>query len=158
MSKVKIYSRFNVPESAAVEFGESCTQQHFKDECDINNIVRSYKVKEPPPPCFFDDCTVTDLQQAYALSDDISERFMMLPSDVRARFNHNPLELLNFVGNSDNVTVARELGLLKPEPKKEASIPVPADLGKAISLDSATKKDVSSTAGVQDNATHQLLT
>lgn len=151
MSKVKIYSRFNVPESLAVEFGESCTQQHFKDECDINNIIKSYKAKEPPPLCYFDDCTVTDLQQAYALSDDVSERFMMLPSDIRAKFNHNPLELLHFVGNSDNAAVARELGLLKPEPPKTPVPPVAVGAIDNVNV-SAPENTVTSTAGVQGNA------
>lgn len=156
MSKIKIYSRFNVPESIAVEFGESCTQQHFKDECDINNIVKSYKAKEPPPPCYFDDCTVTDLQQAYALSDDISERFAMLPSDIRAKFNHNPLELLHFVGNVDNVTAARELGLLKPEPSKtssEHSVIVDDNVNLQTS-----SNPVTSTTGVQENVTPPVTT
>ena len=125
--QTKIYSRFSTPDSAPVQFGASMTQQHFKDECDINNIVMSYRGKIPASdePAYFMDCTVTDLQSAYQIAENIGSRFESLDSDVRAKFNNNPLELLEFVHNSDNKTAAIELGLLpKPEPVLE-STPVP---------------------------------
>lgn len=124
--QTKIYSRFSTPDSPAVEFGPSMTQQHFKDECDINVILKSYRGKIPAStePAFFMDCTVNDLQSAYEIAEDIGARFDSLDSEVRARFNNNPLELLEFVHNADNQTVAIELGLLpKPEP---APTPEPA--------------------------------
>lgn len=124
--QTRIYSRFSTPDSAPVEFGVSMTQQHFKDECDINNILRSYHGKIPASeePAFFMDCTVNDLQSAYEIAEDIGARFDSLDSEVRARFNNNPLELLEFVHNADNETAAIELGLLpKPVPAPE---PVPA--------------------------------
>ena len=126
--QTKIYSRFSTPDSPAVEFGPSVTQQHFKDECDINVILRSYRGKIPAStePAFFMDCTVNDLQSAYAIAEDIGARFDSLDSEVRARFNNNPLELLEFVHNADNETAAIELGLLpKPEPVP-APEPAPA--------------------------------
>lgn len=120
--QTRIYSRFSTPDSPAVEFGESMTQQHFKDECDINNILRSYRGKIPASeePAFFMDCTVNDLQSAYAMAEDIGARFDSLDSEVRAKFNNNPLELLEFVHNADNQTAAIELGLL-PKPVSEVS-------------------------------------
>ena len=123
--QTKIYSRFSTPDSPAVEFGESMTQQHFKDECDINNILKSYRGKIPASeePAFFMDCTVNDLQSAYEIAEDIGSRFDSLDSEVRARFNNNPLELLEFVHNADNETAAIELGLL---PKPESAPPVVA--------------------------------
>ena len=126
--QTKIYSRFSTPDSPAFEFGPSVTQQHFKDECDINVILRSYRGKIPAStePAFFMDCTVNDLQSAYAIAEDIGARFDSLDSEVRARFNNNPLELLEFVHNADNETAAIELGLLpKPEPVP-APEPAPA--------------------------------
>ena len=134
--QTKIYSRFSTPDSPALEFGESMTQQHFKDECDINNILKSYRGKIPAStePAFFMDCTVNDLQSAYEIAEDIGARFDSLDSEVRARFNNNPLELLEFVHNADNETAAIELGLLpKPEPAPsvvahpaQSTEPVPA--------------------------------
>lgn len=120
----KIYSRFSTPDSLPVEFGASMTQQHFKDECDINNILKSYRGKIPSSqePAFFMDCTVNDLQSAYSIAEDIGLRFASLDSEVRAKFNNNPLELLEFVHNADNQTAAIELGLLpKPEVTPSAS-------------------------------------
>lgn len=124
--QTKIYSRFSTPDSSAVEFGPSMTQQHFKDECDINVILKSYRGKIPAStePAFFTDCTVNDLQSAYEIAEDIGARFDSLDSEVRAKFNNNPLDLLEFVHNSDNETAAIELGLLpKPEP---APAPAPS--------------------------------
>lgn len=121
--QTKIYSRFSTPDSPAVEFGVSMTQQHFKEECDINNIMKSYRGKIPASdePAYFMDCTVTDLQSAYEVADSIGARFDSLDSEVRARFNNNPLELLEFVHNADNQTAAIELGLLpKPAPAPES--------------------------------------
>lgn len=128
--QTRIYSRFSTPDSAPVEFGISMTQQHFKDECDINNILKSYRGKIPASeePAFFMDCTVNDLQSAYSIAEDIGSRFDSLDSEVRAKFNNNPLELLEFVHNADNQTAAIELGLLpKPAPVEPAPVePAPA--------------------------------
>ena len=123
----KFFSRFSTPDSLAIEFGASMTQQHFKDECDINNILRSYRGKIPASeePAFFMDCTVTDLQSAYSIAEDIGSRFASLNSEVRAKFNNNPLELLEFVHNADNQTAAIELGLL-PKPEPAPAGPAPA--------------------------------
>lgn len=126
--QTKIYSRFSSPDSPAVEFGVSMTQQHFKDECDINNILKSYRGKVPSAdePAYFMDCTVKDLQSAYEVAEDIGARFDSLDSEVRARFNNNPLELLDFVHNADNQTAAMELGLLpKPAPPPSEEVPAP---------------------------------
>lgn len=132
--QTKIYSRFSTPDSPAVEFGVSMTQQHFKDECDINNILKAYRGKVPASdePAFFMDCTVNDLQSAYEIAEDIGSRFDSLDSEVRAKFNNNPLELLEFVHNADNQTAAVELGLLpKPEPAPEPA-PTPASAPEAV--------------------------
>ena len=124
--QTRIYSRFSAPDSAPVEFGVSMTQQHFKDECDINNILKSYRGKIPASeePAFFMDCTVNDLQSAYSIAEDIGSRFDSLDSEVRAKFNNNPLELLEFVHNADNQTAAIELGLL-PKPTPVEPTPAP---------------------------------
>lgn len=123
--QTRIYSRFSTPDSAPVEFGVSMTQQHFKDECDINNILKFYRGKIPASeePAFFMDCTVSDLQSAYSIAEDIGSRFDSLDSEVRAKFNNNPLELLEFVHNADNQTAAIELGLL-PKSTAVESTPV----------------------------------
>lgn len=128
MAKIKIHSRYDVPASQAVVFGPSMTQQHFKDECDINNIIRSYRAVEPPSGGVFGDFTVTDLQAAYELSDSVHERFMSLPSDIRQKFNNNPLELAAFVNNVDNQTAAIEMGLLPAESAEVPETTVPENI------------------------------
>ena len=40
---MEFFSRYHPAPSLSVEFDESMTQQHFRDECDINSIIRRYQ-------------------------------------------------------------------------------------------------------------------
>lgn len=110
---MKIFSRFDVPPSSGITCGDGLTQQHFKDECDINNILRNYvpPVNNVPPPVF-GDFTTSDLMSAYDIVRRASSNFDALDSNIRARFNNNPVELMQFLENEKNREEAVQLGLL----------------------------------------------
>lgn len=110
---MKIFSRFDVPPSCGISCGDGLTQQHFKDECDINNILRNYvpPVNNVPPPVF-GDFTTSDLMTAYDIVRSASSNFDALDSNIRARFNNNPVELMQFLENEKNREEAIQLGLL----------------------------------------------
>lgn len=110
---MKIFSRFDVPPSSGITCGDGLTQQHFKDECDINNILRNYvpPVNNVPPPVF-GDFTTSDLMSAYDIVRSASSNFDALDSNIRARFNNNPVELMQFLENEKNREEAVQLGLL----------------------------------------------
>lgn len=97
--------------------GESLTQQSFKEEADINNIVDRYiRTGQFEPghrtPIFADFSEITSYQDAVECIQDSQENFQNLPSEVRERFGNNPAELFDFMCNEENLSEAAELGLI----------------------------------------------
>lgn len=116
---MEFYTRYNPPASPEVEFNEpSMTEQHFKDECDINNIVKSFQATGVLPqgnrePLFADFSEFpTDLQSSQQYFDDAAARFMELPATLRREFDNDPVKLLAFLQDENNRDRAIQLGLV----------------------------------------------
>lgn len=97
--------------------GETLTQQEFKDECDINVIMRRYARSGQLPQLnlqgvYGDFSEVPDYMEALNTVLHAQESFSDLPSELRERFNHNPGALLQFLGNPSNREEAIKLGLV----------------------------------------------
>lgn len=108
---------------------ESLTQQQFKEEADINTIVRRFGItgqmpENPRVPHYGDFTEVTDYQTALNAVRAAEEAFLALPAAVRAEFNNDPQLLLEAVEDPRNLDRLRELGLANPA-KVEAP-PAPA--------------------------------
>ena len=113
-----------------IEFTEpSATKQSFKDEVNINNILKRYtqtgEIDLKPQALPFTDCT-----QAKSFSDmcsQISEAenyFMSLPAEVREEFDNDVIEFVDFMSDDNNLEEAYEMGILsKPE-----ELPVESDV------------------------------
>jgi len=102
----------------------SLAQQHFKDETDINNILRQFNItgllpQSPLSPRYGDFTGISDYQSALNAVIAAESEFEGLPAQIRARFNNNPEELINFLENSSNKDEAIALGLI---PTPEASV------------------------------------
>lgn len=96
----------------------SRTQQNFKDQVDINLIMKRWLKTGVMP--------VSDVSGLYygdftgdndymSLSNKLiraEESFMNLPAQVRKRFDNNPAELLAFVSDKANLEEAISLGLV----------------------------------------------
>ena len=97
------YSKSDNSVSNASNTGEKLvTKQSFKDECDINNIVRRFGVTGQMPVAdmramYGEFDTITDYQSALNKVMDADKAFMTVPSDIRARFNNNPAEYMRFL-------------------------------------------------------------
>lgn len=99
---------------------EDRTKQSFKGEADINNIMARYQKtgvldfaqKHEPQ---YGDVTGLDYEAGMQAIATAKSMFADLPSSVRARFQNDPREFLDFVQDTRNRDEARELGLLKPE-------------------------------------------
>jgi len=114
--------------AASNESGLRCedatrTQQHFKDETDINNILRMFNItgqlpKKAITPQYGDFSGVLDYHTALNAVIAADGEFMTLPANLRARFDNDPQELIEFLNNPENKEEAIKLGLLK---KSEAS-------------------------------------
>jgi len=115
-------------DAASNESGLRCedatrTQQHFKDETDINNILRQFNItgqlpKKAITPQYGDFSGVLDYHTALNAVIAAESEFMTLPATLRARFDNDPAELVEFLNNPENKSEAQELGLLN---KTEAS-------------------------------------
>jgi len=99
----------------------SLAQQHFKDECDINNILRQFNVTGLLPettisPRYGDFSGITDYHTALNQVIAAENEFMALPATLRARFENDPALLIEFLENPENKNEAIKLGLVnKPE-------------------------------------------
>lgn len=95
----------------------SLTQQQFKEECDINEIVRRFGLTGKVPETFQapvsgDFTGVTDFHSAMLAVRRAEEAFMELPGELRERFNHDPGRLIAFLEDGRNLEEARKLGLV----------------------------------------------
>ncbi|WNK12788.1 MAG: internal scaffolding protein [Microvirus sp.] len=100
---------------------ESLVQQQFAEETNINEIVRRFGITHELPhnprmPSYGDFTGVTDFQSALHAVQQAENDFAQLPAAVRARFQNDPQELLQFISDDRNRPEAETLGLVKPKP------------------------------------------
>jgi len=105
----------------------SLAQQHMKDECDINVIVERFGVtgqipQTPIEPSYGDFSGVTDYHTAMNKIKAADAAFMALPAKLRAKFDHDPNALLNFLENETNRSEAIQLGLIDGQPVAEVVV------------------------------------
>ncbi|QXP07887.1 MAG: internal scaffolding protein [Arizlama microvirus] len=123
--------------AASNESGLACeepslAQQHFAEECDINNILRQFNItgllpEAPLSPRYGDFSGITDYHTALNAVIAAEDGFMALPADLRARFQNDPENLINFLDDEANKDEAIKLGLIdqkliENEKKIEAEI------------------------------------
>lgn len=114
----------------------SLAQQQFKDESDINNILKQFNVtgelpNAPLSPRYGDFTGISDYKTALDRVIAADEEFMNLPATLRARFDNEPANLIEFLENEQNRSEAEKLGLVNAKteldnaPLVEASTPTP---------------------------------
>jgi phage internal scaffolding protein len=114
-------------------WGESLTLQSEADSANITLIMEKYSktgvmnvpVRENLQ--YADLSNLPDLHQAQNEIAKARELFETLPAKQRLRFQNNPAEMLNFLGDENNYDEAFKLGLVT-ERKKEETIPIPAPI------------------------------
>lgn len=95
------------------------TKQSFKEECDINTIMRKYQSTGEMPvinqvaPQYLDVSEGFDFQSMQDKVVEARALFMQLPSILRNRFANDPAEFLAYVADPSNHEEMRKLGLLK---------------------------------------------
>jgi phage internal scaffolding protein len=93
------------------------TQQHSKDACDVNSIIRRYEAGELISHVSrfegtYGDVPSVDYHDALTLVTNAMSLFQELPSNIRKRFKNDPAELLKFMESPSNRQEAIELGLI----------------------------------------------
>lgn len=116
------------------ELGElpSMTKQEFKFECDVNNVIKSFKPHQMMAALqqnlnlgnYADLPDAYDFQEALHLIKDAERQFATIPAKVRDRFGQDPALFLQFINDPKNLAEARTLGLAKPEVVPPAPIEV----------------------------------
>lgn len=110
----------------------SMTQQQFKDECDINTIVKQFGLTGKLPsavyaPTFGDFTEIEDFQSALHALQRASDSFMELPANVRERFNNDPARLVEFCSDERNREEMKALGLSRSAPPVPPKVPDPVN-------------------------------
>lgn len=101
---------------------EDKTQQQFKDEADINEIVRRFGLTGQLPEAYAapqsgDFTGITDFHTAMNAVTQAQEKFMQIPAEIRARFSNDPARLIDFVSDERNRDEAQKLGLIPKPPE-----------------------------------------
>lgn len=104
-------------------FGKSKTLKSEAKKCDINTIMKKYYKtgimpgEENKKRMFFADVSgVDNLQDALATADKSRASFMLLPAEIRSKFDNDPIKLAQFLSKDENAKEAFELGLI-PKPQ-----------------------------------------
>lgn len=111
--------------------GESMTQQQFKGECDVNNILAKYKKTglvthlAKHNAKFGDFSTYEDYQQSLDKILTAQNSFNHLPSELRKKFDNDPGKLIEYLQDEKNHDEAIQYGLMH-------KIEQPPDLKKAF--------------------------
>lgn len=129
------------PKTGELVYQPSMTKQSFKDQCDINNIVREFTQhgmvqhinEKAAAGAFVDLPDSMDYQQALEIARAGQTAFDVLPAQIRARFGNDPERFLQFMQDPANQDEAIALGLATdtrpPEPPPEPS-PAPPEAPK----------------------------
>jgi phage internal scaffolding protein len=110
--------------------GESMTQQHFAEESEINNILRTYDRNgviehiHRGNAIYADFSNITDLSDALHQIKEAQEEFLNIPSEIREKFQNDAGKFFKFASDPANLKELREMGLANPE----QSAAMPADI------------------------------
>ncbi len=100
--------------------GATMTKQSFKDECDINNILKKYdktgilEHRNKYEGQYADVTGVVDYQTALNIVSSAEAAFMSLPASIRSQFQNDPHEFLAFAQDPENEDALIEMGLANP--------------------------------------------
>ncbi|WNK14065.1 MAG: internal scaffolding protein [Microvirus sp.] len=137
------YEKINRRRRIQIKFDDpSLTQQQFKDEVNINNIVKRYKTTGELPemrkPIYGDASDVPDYQTALNTVNESRELFETLPAEIRGRFMNDPGTLLNWLNNPNNTAEAINLGLIeKPITENKPPKTLQTDKNNTVSNENA---------------------
>jgi len=115
------YDRDKNSANATFSFSKpSLTKQSFRDECDINTILKRFNVTGQLPvgsvqPQYGDFSGVTDYQSALNAVMAAQDSFLALPAKLRARFDNDPALFVEFASDEANKDEMKALGLLREE-------------------------------------------
>ncbi len=102
--------------------GTSLAKQSFKEECDINTIMRKYEKSgliahlNKHQGQYGNFIGFQDYHASQNQILEARESFATIPAKIRAKFNNDPATFLEFAQNPDNLDQMIEMGLAPPKP------------------------------------------
>ena len=108
--------------------GESMTQEHFREETEILNIIKRHDRNgvidhiNKGSAIYGDFSEITDYRDMIHKLREADSAFAQVPSDIRKRFENDPAKFFNFVTDSSNYEALADMGLVI-KPTKEDSSP-----------------------------------
>lgn len=132
-TEILVRNRFSPRVPVRILFNDTDrkAKQSFKDECDINNIMRRFQrtgvlthVAKYSP--MYGDFPAMDYRESMDRLIEADRMFSELPAKLRKRFHNSPQEFLEFVQDSENLDEMVKLGLVKPAPAKPEPAGAPA--------------------------------
>lgn len=107
------------PHTGEVTYPPSRTKQQFKDECDINNIIKAFKVTRQithmranfEQGAYMDLPDPLDFQESLNVVLAAEASFATLPAKVRERFGNDPQGFLAFMADPANQDEIIKMGL-----------------------------------------------
>lgn len=114
------------------------TQQHFRDECDVNRIVKRFSetgviTHLNKREGTYGFASSQSFQESAFIVAEAKSQFESLPSGIRAHFENDPGKFLECVNDPEREAELIELGLIEPEleaveeqPPEAPSEPPPA--------------------------------
>ncbi|AXH75288.1 MAG: internal scaffolding protein [Microviridae sp.] len=97
------------------------TQQHFAEESEINNILRSHDRNgviehiNRGKAIYGDFSNITDFSDALEQINQAKEEFMTIPSSIREKFQNDAGQFFKFASNPDNLSELQKMGLANPQ-------------------------------------------
>jgi len=104
----------------------SMTQQQFLEESKTTNIIARYRRTGQIPmrngaPFYGDFTGADDFHSAQNRLAEANQMFMLIPAEIRDRFDNDPGKLIEFLSKEENRKEAEEIGLIPPKKKPAAS-------------------------------------
>ncbi|AXL15038.1 internal scaffolding protein [Microviridae sp.] len=118
--------------------GKGRTKQSHKEECDINTIMKRFEKTgivdhlNTHQGNYGDFTVMPDSYQAAVIHlQEAQDMFMTLPASIRAKFENDPGQFLDFASDPENLPEMRKLGLApqrpadedQPKPKRDPKAP-----------------------------------
>ena len=106
MAEQQIRSAYRPHKRVTIKTGDGLAKQAFKEECDINTIMKKYEKTgliahvNAHGGDYGDYLSVTDYHTAMTQITEAQEAFMSLPAKLRERFGNNPANFLAFAFGS----------------------------------------------------------
>lgn len=97
-------------------------------QVDINQIIKRIQKGQAPPvvggePFYGDVSEFGGLAEAFQKIQDANALFMSYPADVRERFENDPVKMVEFLEDPNNLEEAVKMGLALKRPDPEPASP-----------------------------------